>query len=404
MENNPKSDSPRSVRQAEDKPSSFSTFWAELRRRKVIRVAIVYVVVAWSLIEIADTLFPIFGIPIWGKTFVTLLLAIGFPIAMIFAWAFQLTADGIKSEVDVPAGQVVVQGGGNKLNNVILGFIALALVFLIGDRFLFDRTSSHPVEKPSVTNSGVKRTVINLEEDQEIALADMMPAGVGRRNLALSPDGTHLAYIAKVGESTQLYLRRMDAFEAQPLKGTEGAFHPFFSPDGKWIGFLKQGKLMKISIRGGTPQTLTDANQVYGADWGPDDTIIFVERANRRLSRISADGGEKQEIVSGTFEDPEFLPDGNGILLRDYEYSQSNIVLYRMDTGETVTLIEGGAGPRYVSTGHIVYTNDGGVSAVPFDLSTYTFEGSSVPVFDDVRIEAFGLPQLDFSEDGLLRD
>jgi hypothetical protein len=72
-------------------------FWQELRRRKVMRVALVYVVAAWLLIQVADTVFPQFGIPVWASTFVTLLLTIGFPIALIMAWAFELTPDGIRT-------------------------------------------------------------------------------------------------------------------------------------------------------------------------------------------------------------------------------------------------------------------------------------------------------------------
>ncbi|MCZ6673017.1 MAG: hypothetical protein O7C75_08760 [Verrucomicrobia bacterium] len=79
------------------KPSGLSTFWSELKRRHVVRVAITYAVVAWLLIQISATVFPQLSIPDWAAKFVTLLLLIGFPLAIILAWAFELTPDGIET-------------------------------------------------------------------------------------------------------------------------------------------------------------------------------------------------------------------------------------------------------------------------------------------------------------------
>ena len=79
------------------RPHGLGTFWAELKRRKVMRVAITYAVVAWLLIQISATVFPQLGMPEWTPRLVTLLLLIGFPVALILTWAFELTPDGIKT-------------------------------------------------------------------------------------------------------------------------------------------------------------------------------------------------------------------------------------------------------------------------------------------------------------------
>jgi hypothetical protein len=99
----------------------------------------------------------------------------------------------------------------------------------------------------------VSRTVINLPPGQQLAGLGRGPAA------ALSPDGTHLAYVATQGGTQQLYLRAMDALEARPIPGTEGGVNPFFSPDGQLIGFFADGKLKKISTSGGAAVTLGDA-------------------------------------------------------------------------------------------------------------------------------------------------
>src|SRR5712691_8192686 len=90
----------------------------------------------------------------------------------------------------------------------------------------------------------VTRTVITLPPGQRLA-------GLDQPVVALSPDGSHLAYVAIQGGTQQLYLRAMDALEARPMPGTEGAFDPFFSPDGQSVGFFAAGKLMKVSVSGG---------------------------------------------------------------------------------------------------------------------------------------------------------
>ena len=97
--------------------------------------------------------------------------------------------------------------------------------------------------------------------------------------LALSRDGTQLAYVVARGGVSQLFLHRLDEWEGRLLPGTEGAFHPFFSHDGEWIGFFTRTEFKKISVRGGAPQTLGPATYARGATWGENDTIILAQQS-----------------------------------------------------------------------------------------------------------------------------
>lgn len=382
------------------------SFIKELKRRNVFRVAIAYVIVAWLIAQVTELALDSFAAPDWTIKTVLFLLVIGFPLAMFFAWAFELTPEGIKLDKDVARSESFTPLNAQRFNFVILGLVVLAVAYLAVDRYLLSNVPTARVVQGTNASSlrdaslsgGVKRTVITLEEGNQLALSELAPLGLGRRSLALSPDGTHLAYVVDRGGKSQLYLRRMDEFKAQPLDGTEGAFGPFFSPDGQWIGFLTPTRIKKVSIRGGTPQTLTEAGNVIGADWGPDDAIVFAEREGLQLSRVSGDGGDKQVLLSDQVFDPAILPDGSGILLTQL----GSIVLFDAATSEIRTLIARGRGPHYVPTGHIVYTDGGGVAAVPFDLSTNSLTGRSVPVLDDVRRENYGISQLAFSADGWL--
>lgn len=384
-------------------------FIRELGRRNVVRVGIAYGVAAWLVAQVADLALDSFAAPDWVIKTILFLLIIGFPLTLVFAWAFELTPEGIKLERNVVRSESSVRVNAHRLNYIILGAVSLAVIFLIVDRYVLDHQQSPGATSPAKPHSqrvaplpGVIRTVVTLEEGKQLALADTAPLGMARRSLALSPDGTHLAYVVERNGTRQLYLRRTDEFEARLLDGAEGAFGPFFSPDGQWIGFLTETAIMKVSVRGGAPQTLSEAGNVFGAAWGPDDQIVFAEQEGLRLSMVPADGGEKEFLADGRVANPEFLPDGSGVLMTGFDGFAYAVMLFDLETREMQRLIERGSGPQYSPTGHLVYSGDSGVLAIPFDLANRTPTGPPVPVLDDVRRETIGFSQFAFSANGLL--
>src|ERR1700674_5214294 len=140
--------------------------------------------------------------------------------------------------------------------------------------------------KPSPTQP-VSRLVINLPPGQRLADMDQ-PV------LALSPDGSQLAYAAIQGGIQQLYLRRMDGMEAKPIPGTEGGVSPFFSQDGQWLGFFAGGMLKKISVSGGAAVKVGDASCPCGASWGSQGTIAFAPTNVSGLQQVPDAGGGSQ--------------------------------------------------------------------------------------------------------------
>jgi TolB-like protein/Tfp pilus assembly protein PilF len=110
-------------------------FFAELKRRNVYKVGAAYVVVAWLLIQVATQTFPFFEIPNWAVRLVVVILALGFPVALVFAWAYELTPEGLKRTEDVPPGHSVTHSTGRKLDFAIIGVLALAVALLLFDRF-----------------------------------------------------------------------------------------------------------------------------------------------------------------------------------------------------------------------------------------------------------------------------
>ena len=114
------------------------SFIKELKRRNVIRVAIAYAIAAWLLIEITATTFPILKLPDWSVTLVTVLVLIGFPLALIFAWAFELTPEGLKKEKEVDRSGSITHVTGRKLDFMIITVLVLALVYFAYDEFVIE--------------------------------------------------------------------------------------------------------------------------------------------------------------------------------------------------------------------------------------------------------------------------
>src|SRR5713101_720815 len=141
-------------------------FFAELKRRNVYKVAIAYAVVAWLLMQIASQIFPFFEIPNWAVRLVVLLLVIGFPVAMILAWAFELTPEGIKRAEDVDLTKPTTRKRGRKLDFFIIAVLLLVIAILLFQRL-------HPKVSPAVSSSLEKSIAVlpfeNLSRDPENA-------------------------------------------------------------------------------------------------------------------------------------------------------------------------------------------------------------------------------------------
>jgi len=231
--------------------------------------------------------------------------------------------------------------------------------------------------------------------------------------LALSPDGTQLVYVARVGGKAQLYLRPVAKLEATPIPGAVG-LTPFFSPDGQWVGFHGMNwKLMKVSLQGGQPITICDASFV-GASWGEDDTIILVARSGgARLLRVSANGGTPEVVTTANTAEgekghnwPQILPGGKAVLFTiqapSSRHDECRIAVLSLETGTWRVLIEGGSLARYVPSGHVIYARYGSLLAVPFDLKRLEVTGAPTLVLEDVAMHTAGSAYLAVSRTGSL--
>jgi len=204
----------------------------------------------------------------------------------------------------------------------------------------------------------------------------------------LSPDGRKLVYLANGGlGKSRLWVRPLDSTEAMALGGTDGAIAPFWSPDGRAIGFFAGGKLKKVEVSGGPPVELCLASLGSGGSWAPDGTILFAPNHTSPLYRVLASGGQPVQVTSlnasrqeASHSSPQFLPDGRHFLY----YSESaflefsGIYLGSLDGGEAKLLLRGISTALYAPPSGLLYVQDGALMARRFDPSR--FESSSNPV------------------------
>jgi serine/threonine-protein kinase len=223
---------------------------------------------------------------------------------------------------------------------------------------------------------------------------DSLVFRLGSTPLAISRDGTEVVFLARHGGTPQLYVRRMDRLESEPLASTDNGDNPFFSPDGKWVGFFADGKLKKVSVVGGSPVTLCDAPAGVTGAWAPDDSIIFALNTGSGLMRVPAAGGTPQPFTrldtskgEKTHYGPEILPGGKAVVYasgspdgRQWDWA---IEVATMKTGKVKTLPIRSGYARYIPGGYLAFERQEGLFVVPFDLQSLEVTGSPFPILEE---------------------
>ncbi|MFC1660509.1 protein kinase [Gemmatimonadota bacterium] len=258
----------------------------------------------------------------------------------------------------------------------------------------------------------------------QILLPDTLPLTfqgpeiVWQSSLALSRDGQLLAYVAPTGGTTRLLLRNRASGIVMPLEGTEGAYSPFFSPDGQWVAFFTGDEIRKIPVSGGSTVPLGRYGGVGGA-WTEDGRIFLASDEGREPAFLPEVGGDTAALgrLISSFRSPSLLPGDRwaaGVLW------SGQLGLLSLETGELLAITRRGIlppdsvqpgdmlvgfDPQYVRSGHILFLSNGGggLLALPFDPEKLEVLGEPVPVVGHVRKEAaYGFGHFAASDDGTL--
>lgn len=211
----------------------------------------------------------------------------------------------------------------------------------------------------------------------------------------LSPQGDKVAFVAHSTESKLLWVRFLNGDFARPLDGTAGAAHPFWSPDGTYIGYFAGGKLMKIPAAGGPIATLADAPNPRGGTWSINDVIVFEADYMGGLTKVSAKGGAAEPATvldrtkHSTHRWPWFLPDGKHFLFLATSHTggdpkQNGIYFGSLDNKETHLVVTTDSAAQYAS-GYLLYRANTALVAQPFDPKSGTLSGISTTLLNNLR-------------------
>ncbi|MEN8118607.1 MAG: helix-turn-helix domain-containing protein, partial [Bacteroidota bacterium] len=265
--------------------------------------------------------------------------------------------------------------------------VLLSIIILQKDNLIFSN--------PNNTDSGVKYFNILLPEETPLSFSNTKQALSGQTAFDISPDGSKIVYASEINGVSKLVIRYVNQNNIKVLIGTDGAYSPFFSPDGLWIGYFTRGdafrgKLKKVSISTGVSVDLCDVSHPFGGDWGENGIIVFANAQGSELKTISENGG-MPTTLNTFFENkrfanwvtfPKFLPGENKIIASGYP-----VVIINIKTGNVKTLTESGNNVRYIGTGHLLFVRDSKLMAVPFNPGRDKITGNSFPLFEGIRTE-----------------
>ena len=245
---------------------------------------------------------------------------------------------------------------------------------------------------------------------------------IARPSVALSPDGSMLAFVAAGEGVNRLYVRKRDDPEIKPLAGTEGASNPVFSPDGQWVAFIADNTLNKVSLDGSAVSLVKtgppgrSGGDVRGVSWVGDDSIIYAPAASGGLFQIGSNGGTARAVTTldekkreRTHRWPQVLPSGKAVLFTvgtldspdDYENASIEAVI--LPTGERKVVFQGASMARYIPTGHLIFAREGVLYAVGFDAGSLATRGKPVAILQGVAGDkTTGAVHFSTADDGTL--
>ena len=213
----------------------------------------------------------------------------------------------------------------------------------------------------------------------------------------LSPHGDTIAFVARSADAQSLWIRPLNSDAAQPLEGTQGAAHPFWSPDGQYLGFFANGKLSKVATSGGPVTVLADAPNPRGGTWGADDTIVYTPNFLGPLFKVSAQSGTSNPATvidkdkHTTHRWPWFLPDGKHFLFLAATHTggdskETGIYFGSVDSAETHMVVTTDSAAQYGS-GYLLYRVNTALVAQPFDPESGKLSGSPLPLVANIRYD-----------------
>jgi len=381
----------------------------KFKHRNIAKVATAYAVVGWLMLQLTEIVLPTFNAPQWIAQTIIFVVIMGFPIAILIAWASEVRSNGdiSSSEGSVSNSETMGTIKPQVPKRLFYG-VGAASIFTIGifafyvSTTLFEIQTSISISESefvSRTNFRSKRSVIPLGE-------------LGRTfygtttDIAISPDGNLLAYLdsKESSQTAKLMLKDLRYFDEQRNLGEitfqQGYGNLQFTHDGEWIHFFDRGILNRVRVEGGPFQAIsgTSDSQSIG-HLVVDGNQYFISDEDWQINKIALGEGAQiaEPMTSGDFvyAFPTVLPGGKHWLVSVMRLEEKQLVtgnsaafdiaVLNTDDWTAEVIVNAGHNSRYVSSGHIVFMRDSDLWAVPFDASELKLKGPQIPVVQNVQ-------------------
>jgi serine/threonine protein kinase/Tol biopolymer transport system component len=278
-----------------------------------------------------------------------------------------------------PTAVPVPQSRSSNRERIAWGLAILSVVVALSALFVISRQRAQP----------------SMSQASQFSL--LPPEGTvltGATTLAVSREGRLLAFTAaSPGGPSRLWVRPIDSLAARPLDGTDWAMSPFWSPDGKSIGFFAEGRLKRVDAAGGTVQSLADVSYPLGGTWNEEGVMLFAPGFGQPIMRIAAGGGTATPVTKvgkdllEVHASPAFLPDNRHFLFSlSHGPYDHDVSVGSLDNEEPTRLVHSEAGATYVQPGYLLYVLNDRLVAQPFDAAQRTLSGEAVPVHESAVV------------------
>ena len=282
---------------------------------------------------------------------------------------------------------------------------AIAITVLIASR-------PRPSAPAPATAVGARAMRLTVDLPGGVRLA---PDGLAAR-IAITADGSRMAYVVRTDTGPTIYTRALDQFEARPVTGTTEGSGPFFSPDGSRVGYFAGGELRTVPVSGGTPTIVCPARVPLGAAWTVDDHIVFSGTHGVGLFEVPAAGGPPRELTRPdrsrnelSHRWPQVMPDGDHVLFtslgrgRGSPETVSDVMVVSRRTGNTRVVLEHAHAAMFAPPDRLLFERDGRLQITTLDPEQFTVSGPVRVLVQDITSgPGFGSPPFAVARDGAL--
>ena len=376
-------------------------FLEELKKRRVVRTAVIYSGGAFAVLQAAELFVDAFSLPDAVFSVIAIACVLGLPAALVMSWAFDVSSEGPTESAASPSwlsGKTIAAGA------TLLG---LGVLLGLAPQYF---SKSDPAQ-PDTT---VRRYEIALPENAPVEFIGSSPLRTPVRALAITPDGNSLVYAGPSDtDVSQLFIRRLDEFGAQPIPGTKGAYRPFISPDGKTLAFFAYDELRVVPLDGGSVRTIVAVANPRGGVWLGNERIMYEDREGIQgwVVDINTTNLRPEPFTEPTTADGSTItlisemfpaPGGKGLITTAFPPDERSpaLVVYDPDSHEINELIQLPVFGQAVSD-TLVYVVGNDLLAVDYDAENRSVSGETRTVGTELRRDEI-LPQFVLSEKTLI--